>query len=91
MVTARQQVLSAAYAAHPERFVRKSPQPPRLPHAVWINPPTKESTAQHGVGPTIAPGADPWVLLNWGEIEVKTASGAVSPDAITTPTEKVLH
>lgn len=26
---ARQQVLSAAYATHPERFVRKPPQPPR--------------------------------------------------------------
>jgi putative transposase len=36
---ARQAVLSDAYAAHPERFVRKHPEPPKLPTAVWINPP----------------------------------------------------
>jgi putative transposase len=32
-------VLDAAYAAHPERFVRKSPTPPQLPTAAWINQP----------------------------------------------------
>ena len=36
-------VLNDAYAAHPERFVRKPPQPPALPTAVWINEP-KEDT-----------------------------------------------
>lgn len=36
---ARQEVLYKAYAAHPERFVRKIPEPPRLPEAVWINQP----------------------------------------------------
>jgi putative transposase len=35
----RQQVLQAAYAAHPERFVRGLPTPPELPTAVWINRP----------------------------------------------------
>jgi putative transposase len=35
----RAEVLAAAYAAHPERFVRQPPQPPVLPSAVWINPP----------------------------------------------------
>jgi putative transposase len=35
----RQRRIRAAYAAHPERFVSKLPQPPVLPHAVWINPP----------------------------------------------------
>lgn len=34
-------VLNAAYAAHPERFVRKKPEPPALPTAVWINEPTE--------------------------------------------------
>ena len=38
----RQQVLQAAYAAHPERFVRGQPQVLPLPEAVWINPPKKE-------------------------------------------------
>jgi putative transposase len=37
---ARAVVLTAAYAAHPERFVRKPPEPPQLPVASWINPPT---------------------------------------------------
>ena len=37
----RQHTLDIAYAAHPERFVRKPPQPPALPTAVWINPPPK--------------------------------------------------
>jgi len=35
----RQQVLHAAYAAHPERFVNGIPSPPQLAEAVWINPP----------------------------------------------------
>jgi len=32
-------VLSAAYAAHPERFVNKAPTPPELPGVAWINKP----------------------------------------------------
>jgi putative transposase len=39
IIDARQAVLNDVYAAHPERFVRKPPTPPRLPQAVWINPP----------------------------------------------------
>ena len=35
----RQGVLTTAYAAHPERFVRHPPTPPAIPTAVWINPP----------------------------------------------------
>lgn len=31
--------LDRAYTAHPERFVGKPPQPPRLPRAAWINKP----------------------------------------------------
>lgn len=39
-------VLDAAYAAHPERFVRKPPEPPRFPETSWINRPDQpqEST-----------------------------------------------
>lgn len=36
---ARATVLAAAYAATPERFVRRMPTPPALPSAAWINPP----------------------------------------------------
>lgn len=38
-LAARQAVLDAAYAAHPERFVRQPPRPQTLPQEVWINPP----------------------------------------------------
>jgi len=38
-------VLEAAYAAHPERFVRKVPTPPAPPQAVWINEPEEEVVA----------------------------------------------
>jgi putative transposase len=41
----RARVLDAVYAAHPERFVNKRPEPPRLPGPAWINPP-KEPPAQ---------------------------------------------
>jgi len=61
---ARQRVLSATYAAHPERFVRKPPQPPLLPHAVWINPPKEESASQNGAGATISIADDRRVAMN---------------------------
>jgi len=38
----RASVLDAAYAATPERFVRKPPRPPALPTAAWINKPNSE-------------------------------------------------
>jgi putative transposase len=38
----RAEVLTAAYVAHPERFVRKPPQPPALPTAAWINQPKED-------------------------------------------------
>jgi putative transposase len=43
---ARASVLAAAYATHPERFVRQAPQPPKLPLASWINQPEKKDTTQ---------------------------------------------
>ena len=39
ILEARALTLQAAYEAHPERFVRRPPQPLQLPAAVWINPP----------------------------------------------------
>jgi putative transposase len=43
----RQQILRAAYRSHPERFVRKTPEPPPLPEAVWINPPAPSTDQSH--------------------------------------------
>ena len=41
ITAARQAVLAAAFAGHPERFVSKPPVAPEKPGAVWINPPPK--------------------------------------------------
>ena len=44
---ARGHVLAAAYDTHPERFVRKHPEPPALPTTAWINrPEDKEPPTQ---------------------------------------------
>jgi putative transposase len=41
----RQNTLDAAFKAHPDRFVKRNPTPPKKPTAVWINPPkTKPET-----------------------------------------------
>jgi len=48
----RQQVLAAAFAAHPERFVKGTPQLTDLPQAVWINPPERKTTHQDAPGST---------------------------------------
>jgi putative transposase len=39
----RRAILAGAYAAHPERFVRRPPQPLEPPTLVWINPPKTSS------------------------------------------------
>jgi len=40
-------VLDAAYAAHPDRFVRKPPVPLPLPKEVWINKPQNSHDNPH--------------------------------------------
>jgi putative transposase len=55
----RQEVLTAAYAAHPERFVRGVPQPAPLPTTVWINPPPKNSGREDAPATTIMPSDNP--------------------------------
>jgi putative transposase len=42
----RARVLEAAYAAHPERFVRQLPLPPPLPGPAWINRPMEVTPTQ---------------------------------------------
>jgi putative transposase len=48
VIAARADVLTAALAAHPERFVRQHPVPQALPSAVWINPPLLSGTVSNG-------------------------------------------
>jgi putative transposase len=43
----RAAVLEDAYRAHPERFVRNPPEPPKLPINSWINPPDPPEEAAH--------------------------------------------
>lgn len=39
ITNARAEVLRMAYQEHPERFVNKVPEPPKLAKTVWINRP----------------------------------------------------
>ncbi len=54
----RHAVLFEAYERHPDRFVAGPPQRPRLPEAVWINPPRPDRGCE-GVGVPVTPGAEP--------------------------------
>lgn len=40
----RSNTLAAAYQQHPERFVKKPPQPPQISDTIWINKPEQEAT-----------------------------------------------
>ncbi len=42
----RQQIMNAAWSAHPERFVRGLPKIRPLPEAVWINPPATSTKGE---------------------------------------------
>jgi putative transposase len=44
----RQRTLDAAYASHPERFVRGRPTSPSVPSEVWINQPTDATMTPAG-------------------------------------------
>jgi putative transposase len=46
--SARADVLGAAYQRHPERFVRKHPEPRALPEAAWINRPPAQDRRPDG-------------------------------------------
>jgi len=46
VIAQRQAVLAAAYAAHPERFVKSHPVHPPAPEAVWINPPAQRTPSE---------------------------------------------
>ncbi len=61
VLVARQDTLHTAYVTHPERFVRKPPQPPALPTSAWINPPPEKTTLQDAPGSSIAISVDPRV------------------------------
>ena len=80
-----------AYAVHPERFVRKTPEPPVLPDAVWINPPKKPSASQEGAGATISIADDHRVELNMEGFGVASESTGNVRHPVAAPTHEVLH
>lgn len=55
VLAARKRVLAAAYAKHPERFVRGEPSPAAPPNEVWINPPQAAEPSSVPVASTPAP------------------------------------
>jgi putative transposase len=73
----RQRVLQAAYEAHPERFVRGMPTPPKLPQEVWINRPQSGSVAVPTPDPT-QPGAQAVSRVAGGTCPVRQAPGPVA-------------
>ncbi len=61
LTTARRQILLEAQRAHPERFVRGTPQPPVLPPQAWINPPPQKTTLQDAAGAILSASSIPGV------------------------------
>jgi putative transposase len=51
----RAATLHGAYAAHPERFVRKAPTPPAIPTAAWINKPAAPPEEEPDVSQELLP------------------------------------
>jgi len=84
---ARQETLLAAYRKHPERFVRRPPQPPVLPQEVWINPPPQKPRPENGSGAPIVTPSHPMVPPISEDLDpaaaachaVATTAGVVSP------------
>ena len=76
----REQVLSAAYAQHPERFVRGLPRVPEVPDAVWINAPKSEQEQEKNKDETlvVVAGVDPVVRPEHSE-GLSTNSQPVTP------------
>jgi transposase InsO family protein len=55
----RQHTLNQAFAKTPDRFVRKPPEPPAVPSAVWINPPSHDEESDPARPRTPKGGPDP--------------------------------
>ena len=81
----RQQVLQAAYEAHPERFVRGMPTPPKLPKEVWINRPQSDSADCSDpvdcLSPIAVPAPDPTQPGTQAESRVAEGQAQRSLDA----------
>ena len=82
IIAARQNTLLAAYARHPERFVHRPPQPPRLPTAVWINPPAEKTTRLE---------ASRSIISTPDEVWIPPGPASVTPPAINPDSFEAAH
>lgn len=96
MLARRQAVLDAAFARHPQRFIRHPPVAPVPPAQVWINPP-KPASPSHAISDPVIdllkldPVADAHLgfVADWGTCfggegcQVPPAGGAARPLLLT--------
>lgn len=71
-------VLDSAYAAHPERFVRKPPKAPQLQQEAWIS---KAQKSQNGSQYTLRPSVSRFT---------RTGIPCEAPNKENEPTEQTL-
>jgi len=91
VLATRQETLLAAYRAHPERFVRRPPQPPVLPRQAWINPPVEKTASQDDPGSTIATPGNPWNPLSRPGAPGIIAASITMSTSSPTSTPEVAH
>jgi len=87
----RQVTLLQAYAAHPERFVKKLPEPPALPTAAWINPPREKTTHEVGSETTIIIPVDTWDPLNMEQMKPSEIANEIIITRDARSMREVLH
>jgi putative transposase len=87
----RQETLLQAFAAHPERFVRKPPEPPALPSAAWINPPREKTTHELGSETTIATPVDTCIPLNEEQTKPSEIANEIIFTRAASSRREVLH
>jgi putative transposase len=83
VLSRRHQVMLAAQAAHPERFVQGAPKRVQLPQAVWINPPRSLQAADRTAVEVVTP--EHQTALD-EEVEPPLA-----PDQLSGPSLEALH
>ncbi len=88
---ARQEVLLQAYATHPERFVRKPPEPPVLPKAAWINPPPAKKAHEDASETMISNPVDTGGLPKIDSREASEIANETVAAHVARPTEEILH
>jgi len=76
----RRIILVSAFDAHPERFVRGMPMPPKLPEAAWINKPKVESKeimlAENVLIPGVVGDGSDVDRRSWGILDCDISSQA---------------